>query len=81
MMAQVKTKAFWARIGVAIAITLVGTVARGMTHRPSLPRDSTNLRRVVWTGTLSADGALAVEVRYKFLAEVFKTTRSGRSPR
>ena len=72
MMALVKTRAFWARIGVAIAITLVGTVAKGMTDRPSLPRNSTNLRRVEWTGTLGADGALAVEVRYEFLAEAFK---------
>ena len=80
MMAMVKTKAFWARIGLAIVITLVGTVARGLTDRPSIPRDSTNLRRVEWTGTLSADGALAVEVRYEFWPRHSRTTRIGRRP-
>lgn len=68
----VKTRAFWARIGVAVAVTLVGTVLKGMTDRPTLPRDSTNLRRVDWSGTLAEDGSLAVEVRYEFLAEALK---------
>lgn len=72
MKAALRGRQLWARIGLAIAIVVVGAFLKDLSSPPSLPPDSVNLRRVDWSGTLAADGALAVEVRYEFLPEALK---------